>query len=75
MRVSLRCVAMYPWGNWSDGLAATGPNYYMGIVKNLDETLEAHKQETKCCFGTRSSVHKKLDVRTTISILGIAKQL
>ena len=47
---------------WSDGLAISGPNYYTGLVTNLEETLEADKQQTKSCFGTRSSVNKKLDV-------------
>ena len=47
----------------SDGLAASGPNYYIGIVTNLEETLEAHKQQTKCYFGKSLSVHRKLDVR------------
>lgn len=54
---------------WSDGLAAAGPNYYTGVVANLEETLEAHKQQTECCFGTRSSVHKKIDVRLNNHII------
>ena len=48
-------------------MAAAGPNYYTGIVTSLEETLEAHKQQTKCCFGTRSSVHKKIDVRLIVN--------
>ena len=32
---------------WSDGLAAAGPSYYTGIVTNLEEILEAHKQQIK----------------------------
>jgi len=53
---------MYQWTEWSDGLVSNGPNYYTGFVTRLEETLEAHKQQTKSCFGTRSSVGKKLDV-------------
>jgi len=45
---------------WSDDLACSGPSYYAGFVTNLEETLEAHKQQTKSCFGTW--VNKKLDV-------------
>lgn len=49
--------------DWTDGLNAVGSNYYAGIVANVDEVLECHKLQTRSCFGTRSSVTKKLEVQ------------
>ena len=46
-------------GKWKEGLKATMPNYYAGIVDNVEEILEMHKVATQACFGTRSSVQKQ----------------
>ena len=46
--------------DWTKGLSAVGCNYYAGMVVNVDEILEFHKLQTRSCFGTRSSVTKKL---------------
>ena len=35
------------------------PNYYAGIVDNVEEILEMHKVATQTCFGSRSSVQKE----------------
>ena len=43
---------------WRDGLRALMPNYFGGIVSNVEEILEMHKIATQSCFGTRSSVKK-----------------
>ena len=43
---------------WARNLRLIGPNYYGGIVTNIDEVLEEHRRETHSTFGTRSS--KKL---------------
>jgi len=45
-----------------DDLVSTGPNYYTGFLTKPEETMEAHKQQTKNCFVMMLSVNKKLDV-------------
>ena len=44
---------------WKDGLLALMPNYFGGIVSNVEEILEMHKIATQSCFGTRSSVKRE----------------
>ena len=44
---------------WRDGLRALMPNYFGGIVSNVEEILEMHKIATQSCFGMRSSVKKE----------------
>ncbi len=46
-------------GKWKEGLKATMPNYYAGIVDIVEEILEMHIVATQACFGTRSSVQKE----------------
>ena len=47
--------------DWTNGLQALGSDYYAGTVIK-DEMLACHKQQTRSCFGTRTSVTKKLEV-------------
>ena len=57
--------------DWTKGLSAVGCNYYAGMVANVDEILECHKLQTRSCFGTRSSVTKKLEVQDNTEIVNL----
>ena len=46
---------------WKVGLKPVGKYYHAGIVNDVEGILENHKLNTKSCFGTRSSVKKKIN--------------